>query len=355
MKVMIICHLYGLPWNEGVKNMVRVLVEKLTDFGIDVEVYSKGGRGNSRPPSIKLAPVILARDLMFWWKAARWARTQRVEVIHLLSSVTSILGLKCFIIRILSRIPLLLHITGINRPIFGYNFLLRADRIIVGGNYLRKFFPVSVEFNPVSPYFNPGNAIRPCRLIFNSRPRKILYLGAMEAVRGVHTLVDAVAELKTRFGLEDFSITIAWNGYGDLDYVRKVRKKIAAYRIQKHFQWNQLANDVPGLYQGHDFVVIPRDSDERMGIPLRLIEAMSYGKPVIVSDMCEMPKIAEGCGLVFSSGDSFSLATVLHRFLTDSAFYQQCAQNGYRKASQFHPQRTVPQLVDLYKELAHDS
>jgi glycosyltransferase involved in cell wall biosynthesis len=338
-----------------VKNMVRVLVERLTDFGIDAEVCSKGSRGTSRTQSIIFAPLILAGDLLFWWKAARRAKAQRVEVIHLLSSVTSILGLKCFIIRILSRIPLLLHITGISRPIFGYNFLLRADRIIVGGNYLKKLFPISVIFNPVSPYLNQSNALQPHRLIFNSRPRKILYLGAMEAVRGVHTLVAAVAELKTHFGLQDFAVTIAWNGYGDLDYMRKIRKRITDYGIQNHFQWEKVANDVPGLYQEHDFVVIPRDSDERMGIPLRLIEAISYGKPVIVSDICEMPRIAEGCGLVFSSGDSFSLATVLHRLLTDNAFYQQCAQSGYRKACQYYPQRTLPHLVDLYKELARDS
>jgi glycosyltransferase involved in cell wall biosynthesis len=355
MKVMIICHLYGPPWNEGVKNMVRVLVERLTDFGIDVEVYSKGGRGTSRTPSIRFAPLILAGDLLFWWRATRRARAQRVEVIHLLSSVTSILGLKCSIIRILSRTPLLLHITGINRPIFGYNFLLRADGIMVGGAYLRKLFPVSIEFHPVSPYLNPADAPQHCRLIFNSQPRKVLYLGAMEAVRGVHTLVDACAELITHFRLEDFAITIAWNGHGDLDYVRKIRKKITAYRIQKHFQWRKLVNDVPSLYQEHDFVVIPRDTDERMGIPLCLIEAMSYGRPVIVSNIGEMSRIAEGCGLVFSSGDSFSLATALHRLLTDSDFYQECAQNGFRKAAQFHPQRVVRPLVNIYKELAHDS
>ena len=152
-------------------------------------------------------------------------------------------------------------------------------------------------------------------------------------------------------GVERAESCQCYNGYGDANYAKEIRRKIEEHGIQHHVCWRESVEDVSGPYRIHDIVVIPRASRERMGFPLRLIEAMSFGKPVVVSDLGEMPRIVEGCGIVFPHGSSEALAAALYRLLSDGNFYRECAENCYRRVSQYHPLRTVGRIVDLYKEV----
>ena len=351
MKVVLISSRYGPPWNEGSKNIVRVLKKLLPDFGFKVVVCPERNDRHEGGSHKKSTISLFINKPFFWWKAAKKARDERAGVIHMISSISSILGIKCFFIRSISGVPLVLHLTGLEKPIYGYKFLLKAECIIVGGNYLKRFAPNSFNFPPISPHFNSLIDKRTDRKVVCDNPARILYLGAMEIIRGVHTLVDALEVLKTRFNFRDFTVTLAWNGYGDLNYAQSIKKRIEERGIEQNVRWMESVEDVPALYQDHDIVVIPRAFRERMAFPLRLIESMSYGKPLVVSDMGEMLRIAEGCGLVFPHGSSEALASALHRLLSDRDFYNECVEICYQKASQYHPLRTVGRLAGLYKEV----
>ena len=94
MKIMIVCSRYGPPWDEGVKNMVRVMEERLTDLGVTTKVFSKdtGKDQSAENPARWMLPWILIKLMVFWWKAAREARQQNVDAIHLISDVSPIVG-----------------------------------------------------------------------------------------------------------------------------------------------------------------------------------------------------------------------------------------------------------------------
>ena len=350
MKIMLMCSRYGPPWNEGSKNIVRVLEKRLPGFGVEVVVCSERNDSHNGPTSGKSYLSFFASKPFFWWSAAKKARDEGVEIIHLISSISSLLGIKCFFIRLFSGIPLLVHLTGLEKPIYGYKFLLRAERIIVGGTYLKRFFPNSVNLPPVSPHVNAQDEKKPPQMAICNYPGKILYLGAMEAIRGVHTLVDALEILRTRFDFGNFTATLAWNGYGDFCYKENIKAKIKRLGIKQYVRWLESVEDIPTLYREHDIVVIPRASRERMAFPLRLIEAMSYGKPVVVSDMGDMARVADGCGLIFPHEDADALSVALLRLLSDRDFYAQCTENCYHKLSEYHSIGTVRCLADLYKE-----
>lgn len=334
--------------------MVRVFEEKLTDLGVEVVICSKS-EGSREKVSYGLVERVFGRGIFFLWRAAKRAKTERVEVIHFLCSASSFVGLKTFIISHLSGIPVLLHITGLLNQIVGCRLLLRAKKVIVGGSYLMEFFPDSIEVPPLSPHINSQSGEQVRQTGCDKSPRRILYLGALEPQRGVDTLVDAIVNLRSHFGLEDVIVTIAWNGLGDTNYVREIRKKVEANRLQGSFHWERTVRDVSALYRNHDLVVIPRASRARMGFPLRLLEAISYGRPVIVSEVGEMPRVLDGCGLVFPCGDVQGLAQALAHLLTDWAFYQECAMNCHQKALEYDALRIVGNVVELYRELSHGS
>jgi glycosyltransferase involved in cell wall biosynthesis len=349
--VFIVSSWYGPPWNEGEKNIARALELGLPDHGFSARVYSDAFHDVTRRAHHRPSPARIAGRLRFWAAAALTARREGATIVHLLTSVSSALGLKAAVIRTLSGASLVLHVTGLSSPVRGYRILLRADRVLVGGAYLRPLFPGAIEVPPISPNMNPEGADEPPRAV--GAPRRLLYLGSMEPVRGVHTLIDALAAVRAAGDGNGWHLTIAWNGVGDPRYAAHVRTQIAERGLEDVVRWDGVAMEVGALYRGHDIVVIPRASRERMGFPLRLVEAFSFGSPVVVSDVGEMPAVTRGCGLVFRRGDPAGLASALSRLMSDPALHAECARHARERAREYAPARTIGRVAAVYRELDH--
>jgi glycosyltransferase involved in cell wall biosynthesis len=344
----IVCAMYGPPWNEGEKNMARALELGLPAHGFSPRVYCNRAHDNMAPVRHRPSPWKIATSLRFWHEAGRAARRDGARVVHLVTSLSSILGLKCAVIRASSGAPLLLHVTGLSQPLRGHRFLLSADRVVVGGAYLKPWFPEALELPPVSPHVKINGVAPRCA---EGPGRRLLYMGSMEPVRGVHTLADALGLLRQRGQLGGIRLTIAWNGLGRATYADGIRARLAAHGVEDVVRWEGVASDVPALYDAHDLVVIPRASGERMGFPLRMLEALSRGRPVVTSDVGEMPTVAAGCGLVFRRGDVTGLADALHQFATDTALYARCATMAGERSAAYSPDATIGRIASVYRDL----
>ena len=351
-KVVIVSTDYGPPWEEGEKNIARVLVSALSESGWEGIVCSNPQSDIEAGPHHRASLREIRASLRFWVHAALTARRQRASVVHVLSSVSSLLGLKCQVISRLSGASLLLHVTGLATPVRGYRLGLRADRVVVGGSYLQPFFPDAINLPPVSPHVNPLPTRAPHEGLMDGAPRRILYLGAMEPARGVHTLIDALGVLRTELAWSHFTATIAWNGHGSPSYAASMRERVRAHALEDHVRWQGVAPDVGALYRAHDCVVIPHTGNERMGFPLRLIEAVSYGKPVVVSDVGEMPNVVDGCGLVYPHGDANALAGALRTLLGDGASYRHRIRAAFETAERYANAGTCARFFALYRELS---
>lgn len=349
-RVLVVCTDYGPPWNEGEKNIARVLDRTLPRHGVEVSVCSKRDPDPTLPSHHRPSAGQLFDNFRFWTEVGRTARERRVDVVHVLTSLSSALGLKSFCIKRLSGARVVLHVTGLARPTRGYRMLLSADRVVVGGAYLQPYFPAAEALPPISPHVSAELGTVRVPGPRSDTGERVLYLGSMEQVRGVHTVVDAVARLaEVRPRL---TLTIAWNGDGNPDYERGIRARVEARGLQGRVRWVGIVPDLGRLYQEHDLVVIPPISQERMGFPLRLIEALSYGRPVVASDVGELPVAAEGCGLIFPREDVPALAAAIERMLTDPELYRQSAERALERARRYDPARTVARLAAIYREVA---
>ncbi|MFL5386895.1 MAG: glycosyltransferase family 4 protein, partial [Longimicrobiaceae bacterium] len=295
----------------------------------------------------------LARKLGVWRRAADAARREGVDLIHVMCSITSVAGLKLHLLRRRSGLPVVAHFTGVGTPHVGYRWLMAADRVLVGGEYLRRYLPEAESIPPLSPHVAEPGAARP-RDPDPARPRRrVLFLGAMERVRGVQTLVAALGLLRRDPAAGDFTLTIAWNGFGEPGWDAAIRAQIAGAGIEDRVEWQVGDADVPALYRGHDVLVVPRLGGTRMSFPLRIVEAMSYGTPVVASDAGEMPRIVEGCGLVYPQGDHAALAGALRALLTDDELYARSVRASLARAAEFAPARTVDRIVSTYRHALH--
>ena len=76
----------------------------------------------------------------------------------------------------------------------------------------------------------------------------------------------------------------------------------------------QRGDVLQALFAGAKCIVHPSHSE---GMPIAVLEAMSYGKAVLASDIPENMEVVEGHGLSFATGDIQDLADQLIALLDD--------------------------------------
>jgi glycosyltransferase involved in cell wall biosynthesis len=77
----------------------------------------------------------------------------------------------------------------------------------------------------------------------------------------------------------------------------------------------------PALYAAADVVAIPQLDTEaaRHQMPLKAVDAMAMGRPVVASAVSDLPELLGGCGRLVPPGDAGALAAALADLLRDGA------------------------------------
>ena len=82
-------------------------------------------------------------------------------------------------------------------------------------------------------------------------------------------------------------------------------------------------------------VVLPSivtESSEKEGIPVALMEAMSYGLPVISTDTGGIPELLDNnCGVMIREKDPKAIAEAMEKIMNDREYYRMLGQRGRHK------------------------
>lgn len=144
----------------------------------------------------------------------------------------------------------------------------------------------------------------------------LLFFGQIKEVKGLDILLDAMPDLLRKY--PDALLVVAGKVWKD-DF-RRYRERIEGLGISDncvlHIRYVP-DSEVASYYAAADAVVLPYRRIYQSGV---LLMAMSYGKPVVVSDIEGMTEvISDGVnGYVFPSGDSQALVAKLAGALSDS-------------------------------------
>ena len=178
-----------------------------------------------------------------------------------------------------------------------------ADEIIVLSRAVQDYF---MRTYGRSTRFIPNGITRPEkeqpqlikeRLGIEAR-EYILYLGRLVPEKGVHYLIQAYRELDT-----DMSLVIAGGSSDTEEYSLHLKDMAEGDRriIFTGFVQGKLLQE---LYSNACLYVLPSDLE---GMPLSLLEAMSYGNCCVVSDIPECTEVVEDKAVIFRHGDTDDL------------------------------------------------
>lgn len=142
----------------------------------------------------------------------------------------------------------------------------------------------------------------------------ILFLGRLVPEKGIHYLIEAYRNVKT-----DKKLVIAGAASDTEDYAARLRTMAAGDPriLFAGFVQGQLLAE---LYSNAWVYVLPSDVE---GMPLSLLEAMSYGNCCLVSDIPECTEVVENRALTFPKGDVSALGGCLQRLCSDPAVVAQ--------------------------------
>lgn len=137
----------------------------------------------------------------------------------------------------------------------------------------------------------------------------ILFLGRLVPEKGIHYLIEAYRLLHT-----DRKLVIA-GGISDSGEYGEELKKLAENNPNIIFTGFVQGRMLEELYSNAYLYVLPSDLE---GMPLSLLEAMSYGNCCVTSDIEECAAVMEDRGITFPKGDVNALTETLKRLCDDS-------------------------------------
>lgn len=174
-----------------------------------------------------------------------------------------------------------------------------ADEIIVLSEGVRRYFENTYERKTV---FIPNGVCRPVlrdpqlmREKFGlDKESYILFLGRLVPEKGISYLIEAFKQINT-----DKKLVIA-GGSSDTDEYLHELKSIAETDERIIFTGFVQGQMLEELYSNAYIYALPSDLE---GMPLSLLEAMSYGNCCVVSDIPECAEVVEDKAVVFQKSN----------------------------------------------------
>lgn len=317
----------GIPATYGgIERHVEELSTRLVDRGHDVTVYCRPYytklRGEYRGVKLVTLPTVRTKHM-------DTASHCAISIPHILSQDYDIVHFHALGPSLFAGIPrfrgmrtaVTVHGLDWQREKWGavatwilrrceYTAAFYPDRTIVVSKALREYFwqkhDVTVTYIPngtVLPHIRKANKIMEMGL----RPESyILFVGRLVPEKGCHYLIDAYNKLDT-----DVSLVIAGGTSFSTEYVDRLHS-MADDRTR--FLGYVYGDTLDELYSNARLFVLPSDIE---GLPIALLEAMSFGKCCLTSDIPENLEVIGNCGATFRRGDVDDLAEKMRGLVAD--------------------------------------
>lgn len=227
---------------------------------------------------------------------------------------------------------------------FGEKMAVRfADEIIVLSKNIQDYFQREYGRRTV---FIPNGVNRPqprgADLIRSEwgleKDSYVLFLGRIVPEKGLRYLMEAWKDIRT-----DKKLVVVGGSSDSLEFMNELKGMSPENVIFTGFQEGQILEE---LYSNSYIYVLPSDLE---GMPLSLLEAMSYGNCCLVSDIPECSEVVEDHAVLFGHGDTGALKTALQDLLDDSAKVEEYRRDASDYiCDKYDWNRAVDSVLGLY-------
>lgn len=184
----------------------------------------------------------------------------------------------------------------------------------------------------------PNMVPLPASTTDHSQVDYIAYIGRISSEKGIDTLLSAI----TRF--PEYRLQLAGNGPLLSKLSEKSQKNISFLGLLNH-------TNLPDFYKKSKFIIVPSKWFE--GCPIVILEAMSYGLPVIVSNIGGMSEIVDDgvTGFLFNPGNVDELAEKIKLLWENPELCRKMGKAGREKMIREYSEEAYYQrLIAVYEK-----
>ena len=254
-----------------------------------------------------------------------------------------------------------------------YNaIMLKSDCVIAGSNFIfshikekypeyvsriKKFLVIFRGIN--TEYYDPDNIKESDRIKFlkklniEGNKKIILMPGRLTEWKGQEIFIEALNDLKTKYGYNNFIAILLGPDQGRKIYKKKLIRLIERFRLNNEVIFLEHAPSMPVAYSVSNVIVSASIEPEAFG---RIsVEAQSMKKPIVASNIGGSKEtiVDNKTGLLFSSSDHHSLSEKLDFiFRLDDTSLNVMGNNGRKNVQKkFNVEKMCFSTYSEYKKL----
>lgn len=224
-----------------------------------------------------------------------------------------------------------------------------VDSVIVLSNSWKDYFSLITED------ITKIRVIRNCVSLPKYSPSKkmnkeitFLFLGRMQERKGVYNFLKALIEIIDKN--KDINIKVHLAGDGEVEVVKKIIVENSLEHIVNVHGWID-GTEKQKLLETSDILILPSYNE---GLPVALLEGMSYGIPVISTNVGGIPELIKNQynGLLIPPGNVQEIKKSIEFYLANPNLISEHGKNARETIMKHYEiNREMIKLDKIYKEL----
>ena len=225
-------------------------------------------------------------------------------------------------------------------------FLEMNDVTITVSDSWKNYFTTSFHLKNVYKINNMIETAGTNESAINQGPVSILFLGVITKAKGIFDLLEVLVSNKE---LLEKKLKLVIGGSGQVEELKAIIGKNNIGEMVQFVGW-VTGEEKQQLLTAADIYILPSYYE---GVPISILEAMRYGKPVISTCVGGIPEIVEPGvnGLLVNPGDSAALLNALLFYINDRENIHKHGAQSLNKIKDYYPEAITPQLEKIYESL----
>ncbi|KDS13775.1 glycosyl transferases group 1 family protein [Bacteroides fragilis str. 3725 D9 ii] len=174
----------------------------------------------------------------------------------------------------------------------------------------------------------------------------ILFFGRLGKRKGIYDILDVLSEHREEFINK---LEFLFGGDGDVEQVQAIIRERNLNDIAKYQGWVSGIKKERLLNQA-DAYILPSYNE---GLPISVLEAMSYSLPIISTTVGGIPEILKNNenGFIIEPGDKIAIYHAISNLMANEAMAKRMGKDSLSKVQDHLPDYVQKQLQTLYDSL----
>lgn len=277
-----------------------------------------------------------------------------IRIVHIhTASGTSFQRASCYLrLSKFMKKKVVLHVHGggfkeyyTNNPIFVNRILKRADCIVALTDSWNNYFRQEIRLTKVVTIPNIIPHPRIMNLAKEKQQLHLLFLGHIIEKKGVFDLLELIHEHREQW---KGKILLHVGGNHEVDRLLSFITRNNLHNMICYEGWVTGEKKI-ALLNMMDVFILPSYVE---GLPISILEAFSYGKPVITTPVGGIPELVnDRNGFLFPPGDRNALYRIIEDILNNPLCLEEKALKAQMAVEQNFPEKVAEKLELIYNDL----